>query len=93
MTLVKSNSSIAISILDKLIYYNKVSKLNVPVLLVTEKYTETIFQPNKRTQAGITEHIFNSDFYRYQRSGRDDRDQTFFRLGNINLQDGLNSFF
>jgi len=43
ITFVKSNSSIAISILDKLIYYNKVSKLNVPVLLVTEKYTETIF--------------------------------------------------
>nr|WP_317198105.1 RteC domain-containing protein [Chryseobacterium rhizoplanae] len=38
------------------------------------------------------EHIFNSEFYRYYRSERNDRDQTFFRIDNINFYDGLNSF-
>ncbi|MGS2741216.1 RteC domain-containing protein [Sinomicrobium sp. M5D2P17] len=35
--------------------------------------------------------MYNSDFYRYYRSGRTDRDETYFRLGNINFHDGLNS--
>ena len=38
------------------------------------------------------EHICNSDFYRYYRSGRSDKDEVYFRLGNINYHDGLNSF-
>ncbi|MNF72739.1 RteC protein [compost metagenome] len=38
------------------------------------------------------EHVCNSDFYRYYRSGRTDRDHDFFRLGKINLNTGLNSF-
>ena len=38
------------------------------------------------------EHIRNSDFYRYYRSGRTDRDHDFFKLGRINLNTGLNSF-
>jgi hypothetical protein len=38
------------------------------------------------------EHICNSDFYRYYRSGRTDRDHDFFKLGKINLNTGLNSF-
>ena len=37
------------------------------------------------------EHICSSDFYRYYRSGRDDRDTIFFKRGNINYHDGLNS--
>ncbi|SEB10847.1 RteC protein [Chitinophaga terrae (ex Kim and Jung 2007)] len=46
----------------------------------------------KELKQEFEENIFNSEFYRYYRSGRNDRDQTFFRLGNINLYDGLNSF-
>lgn len=37
------------------------------------------------------EHICNSDFYRYYRSGRTDKDNTYFKPGNINYHDGLNS--
>src|SRR5690606_13782738 len=38
------------------------------------------------------EHVCNSDFYRYYRSGRTDRDEQYFTLGKINCYDGLNSF-
>jgi len=38
------------------------------------------------------DYICNSDFYRYYRSGRTDRDEQYFMLGNINYYDGLNSF-
>lgn len=38
-----------------------------------------------------SEHVCNSDFYRYYRSGRTDRDHTYFKRGNINYHDGLNS--
>lgn len=31
------------------------------------------------------------DFYRYYRSGRKDRDETYFKRGNINFHEGLNS--
>ena len=37
------------------------------------------------------EHLCNSDFYRYYRSGRTDRDDNYFKRGNINYHDGLNS--
>src|SRR5690606_15342462 len=46
----------------------------------------------KELKQEYREHIYNSDFYRYYRSGRTDRDETYFRLGNINFHDGLNSF-
>ena len=38
------------------------------------------------------EHIFYSDFYRYYRSGRTDRDREYFMLGKINYHNGLNIF-
>ncbi|WP_311316284.1 RteC domain-containing protein [Elizabethkingia ursingii] len=36
--------------------------------------------------------MYNSNFYKYYRSGRTDRDGTYFKLGNINFRDSLNSF-
>src|SRR5690606_8443654 len=38
------------------------------------------------------EHICNSDFYRYYRSGRPDREEQYFTLRHINCYDALNSF-
>jgi RteC protein len=81
------------SILGKLIYYNKVYRIECASPPGNGKIYRNYFSSQiKELKQEFREHIFNSDFYRYYRSGRDDRDQTFFRLGNINLQDGLNSF-
>jgi hypothetical protein len=80
-------------ILGKLIYYNKVYRIECACPLGSGKIYMNYFSNQiKELKQEFEEHIFNSEFYRYYRSGRNDRDQTFFRLGNINLYDGLNSF-
>ncbi|NBL65576.1 tetracycline regulation of excision, RteC [Flavobacterium sp. NST-5] len=80
-------------ILGKLIYYNKVYRIECACPLGSGKIYRNYFSNQIRElKQEFEEHIFNSEFYRYYRSGRNDRDQTFFRLGNINLYDGLNSF-
>lgn len=80
-------------ILGKLIYYNKVYRIECGCPLGSGKIYRNYFSNQiKELKQEFEEHIFNSEFYRYYRSGRNDRDQTFFRLGNINLYDGLNSF-
>jgi len=38
------------------------------------------------------EHICGSNFYRYYRSGRTDRDEEYFTRGKINYREGLSSF-
>lgn len=80
-------------ILGKLIYYNKVYRIECACPRGSVKIYRNYFSNQiKELKQEFEEHIFNSEFYRYYRSGRNDRDQTFFRLGNINLYDGLNSF-
>ena len=80
-------------VLGKLIYYNKVYRIECACPLGSGKIDRNYFSNQiKELKQEFEEHIFNSEFYRYYRSGRNDRDQTFFRLGNINLYDGLNSF-
>ena len=80
-------------VLGKLIYYNKVYRIECACPLGSGKIYRNYFSNQiKELKQEFEEHIFNSEFYRYYRSGRNDRDQTFFRLGNINLYDGLNSF-
>ena len=80
-------------ILGKLIYYNKVYRIECACPLGSGKiYRNYLSNQIKELKQEFEEHIFNSEFYRYYRSGRNDRDQTFFRLGNIDLYDGLNSF-
>lgn len=80
-------------ILGKLIYYNKVYRIECACPLGSGKIYRNYFSNQiKELKQEFEEHIFNSEFYRYYRSGRNDRDQTFFRLGNINFYDGLNSF-
>ncbi len=79
-------------ILGKLIYYNKVYRIETTCPVSNGKmyfsYFSTQFTNLKRE---YIEHICNSDFYRYYRSGRTDRDDTYFKRGNINYHDGLNS--
>ncbi|CAD0000853.1 RteC domain-containing protein [Flavobacterium salmonis] len=80
-------------ILGKLIYYNKVYRIETGCPVNNGKIYHTYFTSRlHELKKEYAEHICNSDFYRYYRSGRSDKDEVYFRLGNINYHDGLNSF-
>ncbi len=80
-------------ILSKLIYHNKIFRIQTACPVDGGKmYTSYFSEQLQELRQEYQEHIYNSDFYRYYRSGRTDRDETYFRLGNINFHDGLNSF-
>jgi hypothetical protein len=80
-------------ILGKLIYYNKVYRIETSCPVRTGKMYYKYFSTElQQLKLGFKDHICNSDFYRYYRSGRTDRDHDFFKLGKINLNTGLNSF-
>ncbi len=80
-------------ILSKLIYYNKIFRIETACPVDKGNiYTSYFSKQLQELKEEYREHIDNSDFYRYYRSGRTDRDETYFRLGNINFHDGLNSF-
>lgn len=81
------------SILGKLIYYNKLLRIEsispYNYELLGMYYSDQIKALNKEYK----KHIKCCDFYKYYRSGRNDKDEFYFRLGNINFYEGLNSFF
>lgn len=80
-------------ILGKLIYYNKVFRIESSCPVNNgEMYNVYFSDQLGELQQEYCQHISYSDFYRYYRSGRTDRDETYFRLGKINYHDGLNSF-
>ncbi|MEZ7497856.1 RteC domain-containing protein [Flavobacterium sp. Arc3] len=80
-------------ILGKLIYYNKMYRIETSCPVSTGKMYYKYFSSElQQLKQEYKEHICNSDFYRYYRSGRTDRDHDFFKLGKINLNTGLNSF-
>lgn len=79
-------------ILGKLIYYNKVYRIETTCPVSNGNMHYSYFSNHlANLKKEYTEHICNSDFYRYYRSGRTDRDHTYFKRGNINYHDGLNS--
>ncbi|MBW7943581.1 MAG: RteC domain-containing protein [Candidatus Kuenenia stuttgartiensis] len=79
-------------ILGKLIYYNKVYRIETACPVSNGKMYYTYFSAQlANLKRDYIEHICNSDFYRYYRSGRTDRDHAYFKRGNINYYDGLNS--
>lgn len=79
-------------ILGKLIYYNKVFRIETtcPVSKgkIHQNYYENLL---KNLKSQYRESICNEDFYRYYRAGRNDRDHIYFKLGQINYHDGLKS--
>ncbi|SFO16810.1 RteC protein [Paenimyroides ummariense] len=79
-------------ILGKLIFYNKVYRMEiacpVPDGKLLMQYFSSKLEQLKKT---FKEHTVSSDFYRYYRSNRTDMDNRFFRLGNIEFYSGLNS--
>ena len=77
----------------KLIYYNKVYRIESTCPVDSGNLHQNYFSMHLRElKQEYTEHVRNSDFYRYYRSGRTDRDEQYFTLGKINCYDGLNSF-
>lgn len=81
------------TVLGKLIYYNKVFRIETACPASNGNIYENYFAMHLRElKKEYTEHVCNSDFYRYYRSGRTDRDEQYFTLGKINCYDGLNSF-
>lgn len=80
-------------ILGQLMFYNKVVKIEAysPINseLTEPYYTEQI----KLLSKEYKKHVASSDFYSYYRTGRSDKDEYYFRLGNINYFDGVDSFF
>lgn len=80
-------------ILGKLIYYNKVFRLETTCPVSNGRVYYTYFSNQlQELKQEYTDYVCNSDFYRYYRAGRTDKDETYFRLGKINYHDGLNSF-
>ena len=81
------------TVLGKLIYYNKVFRIETACPASNGHIYENYFAMHLRElKKEYMEHVCNSDFYRYYRSGRTDRDEQYFTLGKINCNDGLNSF-
>ena len=79
-------------ILGKLIYYNKIYRIETTCPVSNGKMYYNYFSGQlANLKREYTEHLCNSDFYRYYHSGRTDRDDTYFKRGNINYHDGLNS--
>src|SRR5690606_2751643 len=81
------------NILGKLIYYNKVYRIETACPVDNGNLNQNYYalQLRELTQE-YREHVCNSAFYRYYRSGRNDKDEEYFTLGNINYYDGLNSY-
>lgn len=80
-------------ILGKLIYYNKVFRIETSCPMMSKgKIYHSYFESQlKILKSEYKDSICNRDFYRYYRSGRTDRDHSYFRLGQINYHEGLKS--
>ncbi len=79
-------------ILGKLIYYNKIFRIETTCPVSNGKIHQSYYENLlKNLKSEYKESICNEDFYRYYRAGRTDRDHTYFRLGQINYHDGLKS--
>lgn len=80
------------NILGKLIYYNKIFRIETTCPVRNGKMYYSYYSMQlANLKKEYMEHICNSDFYRYYRSGRTDRDHIYFKRGHINYHDGLNS--
>ncbi|MBZ4036711.1 RteC domain-containing protein [Flavobacterium sp. 17A] len=80
-------------ILGKLIYYNKVFRIETVCPVKDGKMYQKFFTSQLQVlKQEFKEQICGSHFYRYYRSGRTDRDQEYFMRGKINYRDGLKSY-
>lgn len=79
-------------ILSKLIFYNKLYRIETFSPTYSNNLLENYYL--KRIEQLSTEfknHAHKTDFYRYYKSERTDKDMEYFTLGNINFHNGLSS--
>jgi hypothetical protein len=80
-------------ILGQLIYYNKLFRIETTCPVKNGKMYQKFFTSQLQLlKQEFKEDICESHFYRYYRSGRNDRDDEYFTRGKINYKDGLNSY-
>ncbi len=80
-------------ILGKLIYYNKLYRIETSCPVSAGKLQQKFYSDElNQLKLEYKSHICNTDFFRYYRSGRTERDHEFFELGKINFNSGLNSY-
>lgn len=79
-------------ILGKLIFYNKVYRIETACPVSNGKLLLKYFSSQlEQLKSVYKEYAGSSDFYRYYKANRTDLDERFFRLGNIEFYEGLNS--
>ena len=72
------------NILGKLIYYNKIFRIETTCPVSNGKIHQSYYENQlKALKSEYKESICNEDFYRYYRADSTDRDHLFFRLGQI----------
>jgi len=80
-------------ILGKLIYYNKVYRIETSCPVSRGKMQHKYYSGElSNLKQEYRDQICNSEFFRYYRSGRTDLDHQYFELGKINFNGGLNSY-
>lgn len=79
-------------ILGKLIFYNKVFRIETSCPVNSGNLYQAFFAAElEELKTEYKDHISKSDFYRYHRSGRTDKDNEYYMLGKINYHNGLSS--
>ena len=80
-------------VLSKLLFYNKLLRLEASCPMNCSQLKKEYFDNYlKSLKVEHEKYCLSSDFFLYYRSGRKDKDDVFFRLGNIDFLKGVNSF-
>ena len=80
-------------ILGRLLYYNRVFRIETDCPVREGRVYQKFFMARlQELKQEFKEYVCGSDFYRYCRSGRTDRDQEYFVRGRINYREGLDSY-
>jgi len=80
-------------ILGRLLYYNKVFRIETACPVREGKVYQKFFMGQlQELKQEFKEYVCGSQFYRYYRSGRSDRDGDYFLRGRINFKEGLDSY-
>ncbi|MEK6511833.1 RteC domain-containing protein [Myroides odoratimimus] len=79
-------------ILSKLIFYNKVYRIETSCPINPNSQNKYYLKRITDLSIEYKKHFNNSDFYKYYKANRVDKDIEYFTLGQINLLIGINSF-
>lgn len=80
-------------ILAQLIYYNEVFRMETICPVKDGRMYHKFFMSQlQQLKQEFKEYVCGCHFYRYYKSGRNDRDHEYFLRGKINYRDGLSSY-